>query len=174
MNYFDQLSKAMETVAQHPRAVFMGQAVEYPGTAMFNTLKNVPKEKKLELPVAEDMQMGMAIGMSLNGELPICIYPRINFLLLAINQLVLHLDKLPLYSRWKPKVIIRTAIAIDKPMDPGHQHLGDFTLALRYMLSTVRIRKLINPGDIVRTYQQAIEDDASYLIVENMAYYGMT
>src|SRR6516162_743493 len=174
MNYFDQLSKAMETVAQHPRAVFMGQAVEYPGTAMFNTLKNVPKEKKLELPVAEDMQMGMAIGMSLNGELPICIYPRINFLLLAVNQLVLHLDKLPLYSDWRPKVIIRTAIATDKPMDPGHQHLGDYTLGLRYMLSTVRIRKLINPGDIVRTYQQAMEDDASYLIVENMAYYGMT
>src|SRR6516162_7203129 len=109
--YFDQLSKAMVAVAQHPRAVFMGQAVEYPGTAIFNTLKDVPKEKKLELPVAEDMQMGMAIGMSLNGELPICIYPRINFLLLAINQLVLHLDKLPLYSDWKPNVLITKPIA---------------------------------------------------------------
>ena len=35
----------------------MGQAVEVPGTAMSNTLSEVPKNKLLELPVAEEMQI---------------------------------------------------------------------------------------------------------------------
>ena len=47
----------------------------------------------IELPVAEEMQMGMSFGMSLDGTIPISIYPRWNFLLCAINQLVNHLDK---------------------------------------------------------------------------------
>ena len=30
---------------------------------MSNTLKNINKKKLLELPVAEDMQMGMSLGL---------------------------------------------------------------------------------------------------------------
>ncbi len=102
----------------------MGQAVVDAGTAMSTTLQHIPIEKRLELPVAEEMQLGMAIGMSLSGALPICIYPRFNFLLLAVNQLVNHLDKLPLYSTYRPKVLIRTAVATGYPLDPGPQHLN--------------------------------------------------
>ena len=45
---------------------FSGQAVEYPGTAMTNTLKNVPK-KLIEIPVAEEMQLGISNGLALNN-----------------------------------------------------------------------------------------------------------
>ena len=54
----------------------------------------VNKIKKLELPVTEEMQMGMTIGLLMNGYIPVSIFPRWNFMLLAINQLVNHLDKL--------------------------------------------------------------------------------
>src|SRR5215475_11958092 len=134
--YFDALCAAMRMVADEPKAIFMGQAVAYPGTAMTNTFKGIAPEKLLEMPVAEDMQLGMATGMALAGWLPVCCYPRFNFLLLATNQLVLHLDKLPLYSGWRPRVIVRTAIATPEPLDPGPQHLGDFTDAFRSMLKT--------------------------------------
>ena len=99
MSYFTELSRAMELIGAHPRAVFMGQAVACPGTAMTRTLAGVPKDKLLEMPVAEDMQMGMAIGAALNGDLPVAYTRGSIFLLLAASQLVLHLDKLPLYSR---------------------------------------------------------------------------
>jgi 1-deoxy-D-xylulose-5-phosphate synthase len=45
--------------------MFLGQAVEYKGTAMTNTLVNVPREKLLEMPVDEEMH-AVAIG---KGEL---------------------------------------------------------------------------------------------------------
>lgn len=164
--YFDNLCRAMEMCAAEPRSIFIGQAVAYPGTAMTNTFKNVPREKLLEFPVAEDMQLGVATGMSLNGDLPVCVYPRINFLLLAVNQLVLHLDKLPLYSKYRPRVLIRTAIATDIPMDPGPQHLGDFTQALRWMCRTVEVVRLPTAADIIPEYERALKRNGSTVLVE--------
>ena len=49
----------MDFLAKDPKTIFLGQAVEYPGTAMSNTLKNVPKKKLIEIPVAEEMQLGI-------------------------------------------------------------------------------------------------------------------
>ncbi len=172
--YFDELCRAMAMLAEHPRSVFMGQAVAYPGTAMFGTLRDVPAEKRVELPVAEDMQMGMAIGAALNGDLPVTIYPRFNFLLLATNQLVLHLDKLPIYSHggYDPRVIIRTAVATPQPMDPGAQHLGDFTAEYRRMLERVRVVKLLRPEEIVPAYRAAIENKGSTMLVEMTGMYA--
>ena len=51
----------MDFLGTKKDTIFIGQAVEVPGTAMSNTLKNVPKKKLLELPVAEEMQMGMSL-----------------------------------------------------------------------------------------------------------------
>ena len=170
--YFDELCAAMETLGQLPHTIFMGQAVAYPGTTMYRTLKRVPEEKRLELPVFEDCQLGMAIGMSLNGFLPICIYPRINFLLLAMNQLVLHLDKLPQYGNgYKPKVIIRTGVATDKPMDPGVQHLGDFTNCIGDMLENIETVPLRNSHHVQMIYEEAVLSNKSYLIVEDLGEY---
>ena len=94
MKYFDELKKAMNLVAQNKNTIIIGQAVAYQGTAMTNTLSDVPKEKLLEFPVSEDMQMGVSIGMALDGKIPISIFPRWNFLLLAVNQMIIHLEKI--------------------------------------------------------------------------------
>ncbi len=169
--YFSELCRAMEMLSQHPRSVFMGQAVAYPGTAMFGTLRNVGHSRRVEWPVCEDMQLGAAIGASLNGDLPICIYPRINFLLCAMPQLVLHLDAIPRYSTYRPKVIIRTAIATDKPLDPGPQHVGDFTDMFLSALKTVVVVNLDNAHDIVPQYQAALDRDGSTLLIEQLANY---
>ena len=118
MKYFDELKRSMEWLATKPDSLFVGQAVEVPGTAMFNTLKDVQNEKKLELPVFEDTQLGLSIGMSLLGHKIISIFPRWNFLICATNQLVSHLDKFPIISEGKvqPGIIIRTSVGSEKPL----------------------------------------------------------
>lgn len=172
VSYFDELCLAMEKLGQTPNSIFVGQAIRYPGTAMFRTLERVPMDKKLEFPVAEDCQLGFCIGLALQGYLPICLYPRYNFLLLAMNQLVNHLDKLPIYGNgYKPKVIIRTAVATKEPMNPGPQHLGDFTQSLCLMLDTVVVRQAWVTKDIQQIYEAAMADDRSYVIVERSERY---
>ena len=79
LKYFSELKRSMEYLAKNKKTYFLGQATVYPGTAMFNTLKDINNSKKIELPVAEEMQMGMTLGFMLDGKTPITIYPRFNF-----------------------------------------------------------------------------------------------
>jgi len=44
MKYFDELKKAMDWLNEKPDTLFLGQAVEYAGTAITNTLKDVNKK----------------------------------------------------------------------------------------------------------------------------------
>jgi pyruvate/2-oxoglutarate/acetoin dehydrogenase E1 component len=170
MKYFDELKRSMEWLAGKPDTMFLGQAVEYPGTAITNTLQNIAKQKLLEMPVDEEFQMGVTIGLAINGTTPISIFPRWNFLLLATNQLVNHLDKLPLFSHGEfiPRVIIRTAIGSERPINPQIQHTGDFTEAFRLMLKTVDVIRLEEPEEIFPAYKLAYErsDNKSTILVE--------
>jgi len=166
----------MEWLARDPRVMFLGQAVACPGTAMSNTLKNVPRDKLLELPVTEELQMGMSSGLALTGQVPVSIFPRWNFLLLAVNQVVNHLDKFPLMSNggYRPKVIIRTGIGSVRPLHPQFQHVGDFTDAFRLMCQNIEVIRLEEPQDIFPAYQRALEreDGKSTIVVEYGDYYG--
>lgn len=176
MKYFDELKRSMDFLAQDPRTVFIGQAVAVPGTAMTNTLKDVSRDKLLELPVAEEMQMGMTLGMALQGAVPVSIYPRWNFLLCAINQLVNHLDKVQVMSNgaYRPKAIIRTGIGSERPLHPQFQHVGDFTDAIRAMCTTIEVIRVDEPADIFPAYEKALlrDDGRSTIVVEYGDYYG--
>jgi pyruvate/2-oxoglutarate/acetoin dehydrogenase E1 component len=176
MKYFDELKRSMEWLAEKPDTLFLGQAVEYDGTAMSNTLKNIDKSKLLEMPVNEDMQMGMTLGMSLNGTVPISIFPRWNFLLLAANQLINHIDKLNIMSdgKYKSKIIIRVSIGSQRPLHPQYQHISDFTSSIKGMCDTIDIIRLDEPNQIFESFKYAYErkDNRSTILVEWGDFYG--
>jgi pyruvate/2-oxoglutarate/acetoin dehydrogenase E1 component len=143
---------------------------------MTNTLKDVPRERLLELPVAEEMQMGMTTGMALAGMVPVSIFPRWNFLLCGMSQLINHLDKIDVMSNggYKAKAIVRTGIGSQRPLHPQHQHIGDYTDALRSMCTTIEVIRLDEPEDIFPAYERALlrDDGRSTIIVEYGDYYG--
>ena len=132
--------------------------------------------KKLELPVFEDAQMGISIGLALNGYVPITCYPRFDFLILAMNQLVNHLDKIRKMSRneMKPKVIIRTSIGSKIPLDGGPQHTQNYTKVFKKILTEVKVVYLENPKDIFSNFKKAYNDKKSfsYLFIENGDFYN--
>lgn len=170
-NYRDALTAAMAKLATDPRTLFIGQSVRFGGQAMFPTLAGVPIDRRIEMPVAEDFQMGFCIGLALQGFLPVCIYPRWDFLLLAANQLVNHLDKLPFMGDFRPKVIIRTGVGPRRPLDAGPQHTQDHTAAFRLMLRTVEILEITTAADARPCYEQALRSDSSVLVVERLKLY---
>lgn len=176
MRYFNEIKKSMEWLAEKPETCFIGQAVEYPGTAMTNTLSGIAKDKLIEMPVTEEMQMGISIGMAINGTIPVSIYPRWNFLLLATNQLVNHLDKIPIFSNgaFKPKVIIRTSIGSERPINPQIQHTGDYSEAFKLMLINIDVLVLHEPEQIFSAYKKAYlrNDGRSTILVEYGDYYN--
>ena len=170
MKYFDELKKSMNYLAASEKTIFIGQAVEVPGTSMTNTLKGINPKKLLELPVAEEMQMGITTGLALDGNIPVSIFPRWNFVLLAMNQLINHLDKVNIMSNngFKTKAIIRTGVGSQRPLHPQYQHIGDFTDMVRKMCTSIDIIKLNEPEDIFPSYKKALnrEDGKSTILVE--------
>jgi len=171
MKYFDELKKAMSLLADNPKTLFIGQAVEYEGTGLFESIKHIPQNKKMELPVAEYFQSGLANGIAIEGGIiPISIFPRWNFLLMATDQIVNHLDKFITMSegRCTPKVIIRVAVGSEYPIDPQCQHKGNFSSAFRSMCKTIDIIELNEPEEIVPAYLKALnrEDGRSTILVE--------
>jgi pyruvate/2-oxoglutarate/acetoin dehydrogenase E1 component len=168
--YQIELTKAMELLARDDKVIFIGQSVAVAGTAMRTTLENINSEKLIEMPVDEDFQMGVANGLAIAGYIPISIFPRWNFLLLATNQIVNHLDKLKEISRLDspPKVIIRTGIGSINPLHPGPQHTGDFTDAFKLMCPNINVVRLDSYEQVVPEYQKALErnDGVSTLLVE--------
>ena len=92
MKYKEELIKSMKWLGEKDNTIFLGQATAFSGHAISGTLSDVPKDKLIELPVMEELQMGMSAGLSLEGFIPISIYPRFNFMMLSINQLVNHID----------------------------------------------------------------------------------
>ena len=176
LSYRSELTRSMQYLAENPRTLFLGQSVAFPGNSIYKTIGNVPLEKRIELPVFEETQMGMSVGLALAGYIPISIYPRFNFLLLALNQLVNHLDKIPVITNGKvwPKVIIRVAIGSERPLFPGVQHSGDFTEAMRLLVKNIKIVRLDDPGQIFEEYKKALDrsDGKSTLLIEYGDYYN--
>ena len=174
MKYFDELKRSMEWLGEQNDTIFIGQAVEYAGTGMTNTLKDISTDKLMEMPVNEDMQMGITNGLAMNGFVPVSIYPRWNFLLLGVNQLINHLDKLPMISDYKTRAIIRTAIGSERPLHPQWQHVGDYTEAFEKMLTNVEVIRLDEPEQIFEAYQKAYNrtDGKSTILVEWGDYYN--
>jgi len=172
--YASELKRSMDCLAAHPDTIFIGQAVEYEGTAIYTTLTGVPAAKKIELPVCEDMQAGIANGMAIAGKIPVSIFPRWNFLLLATNQIVNHLDKLPEFSGYKTKVIIRTSIGALWPWNSQAQHIGDYTDVFAAMLKNVEVIRLDTVEAIFPAYTRALErdDGKSTMLVEWADFYN--
>jgi pyruvate/2-oxoglutarate/acetoin dehydrogenase E1 component len=103
--------------------------------------------------------MGMSMGMALEGFVPITCYPRFDFLILATNQLVNHLDKISIISegQFQPRVIIRTSIGSRIPLDAGEQHTQDHTQAYRSLLKRVDVVILEESDDIFPAFKYAYE-----------------
>jgi pyruvate/2-oxoglutarate/acetoin dehydrogenase E1 component len=176
MKYVDHLVKSMEYLAEDPRVVFIGQSVSYSGNSIYNTLKTISNDRKIETPVFEEAQMGLSIGLAMDGYVPVTCYPRFDFLLLAINQLVNHLDKMEEMTRgaFTPRVIIRTSIGAKTPLNGGLQHTQDHTEAFRHLLDNVEVVLLEKKEDIESAYKKALEreDSKSTLIIEYGEYYN--
>lgn len=167
MTYKDEVTKSMEILYKDKRTLFLGQNTLYDGN-MYGTLSTIPKDKIIEMPIAEDMQMGISIGLALQGYIPVTIYERMDFLILAFNQLINHLDKIEQMSKgeFKPIVIIRTIIGPKKPLYPGLQHSQDHTKMLIDGLTNINVIKLEKSSDILREYTKALSSNKSTVLIE--------
>ena len=158
----------MKFLSQKKETIFLGQSVIYPGNLLYKTLKEIDVKKKIELPVFEEVQMGMSLGMSLEGMVPVTCFPRFDFLLCCMNQLVNHSDKLEIITmgQYSPKMIIRVLVGAKKPLDGGEQHTQNYVKFLKKILKKIKVYDLNNEKKIFKSYKEAYNNKKINLMVE--------
>jgi len=145
------------------------------GPKMYGTLDGLEKYC-IEMPVCENLMVGMALGMSLEGYRPVVCFERHDFLLIGLDQLVNHVDKLAYISNWKVKVpvLVRAIVGAGKPLFPGVQHTQEYTVAIASMLKHTRV---IAPAT-AESYTSAVAlvgktDSGAVVVVEYRDEYEM-
>lgn len=166
MTYKEELMLAMKKLMDNPDTIFIGQQLVFYGNPMSKTIEGLPKDRMIETPVMEETQMGMTLGLTMAGKLPVSFYPRWDFLICAANQLVNHVDKYEWMSGHRPHIIIRVGKGSDKPLDPGHQHKGNYIEPFRDMLQTVAVLDCKTPEDVRKNYHLATTSKGVYIINE--------
>ena len=169
ISYKDAIVQSMTELGK-AGAVFIGYNVGY-GDAM-GTLKSVPKQQKLETPVAENLMAGLAIGMSFEGFIPVLYYERHDFMLVASDAIINHIDKIERISHgeFKVPVIIRAVTADAGPFYSGITHSQDFTNMFRSAVSFPVIDP-ITGSDVLAAVRGAKESGRPMMLIERKSRY---
>ncbi len=109
----------------HPNVFAIGQglwAPWYVGNSMTDLEKDFGKDRVLDTPISEQACTGAAIGASLCGYRPIVVHPRVDFMILAVDQIVNQAAKWShmLGGHCHPAVTIRGII--NRGGEQGAQH----------------------------------------------------
>ena len=105
--------------------VCFGLGVDDP-KSIFNTTKNLQNKfgeyRVFDTPASENAMTGIGIGMSLNGKIPIMIHQRLDFFLLAMDQLVNNASKWNIMFGGKNRVPITIRLIIGRGWGQGPTH----------------------------------------------------
>lgn len=158
MNYKDHLHAAMNTLSEDPKTCVIGYNTLH-GRAG-GSLNGFDPNRIYEMPLAENLMAGAAIGLSLEGWLPMLWVERADFLTCCTDAIVNHLNAVADLSRGvhRPAVIIRVAVGNKTvPLFTGPVHTQNFAKAFREMVS-FPVRELRLKTEIEPAYEEALND----------------
>ena len=126
ISYGDAIRSGFEYILRHnPQSLVMGQGLWSPwyvGNSMTDLDKKFGKDRVIDTPVSELATTGAAIGAGLCGYSVIMVHPRMDFAILAADQIVNQAAKWRhmLGNQGAPNVTFRTII--NRGGEQGAQH----------------------------------------------------
>src|SRR3990167_5679760 len=177
MTYKEQIVKAMEELAKESDTLFIGQGLSV-GDRVYGTFNTIPTIKCLELPTAENLAVGVAMGLCLKGFRPILVFQRMDFMLVCADAIINHMALIPRMSGGQVKfpLIIRAIIGSQdrEKFDVGLQHSKDLTYVFDPWIG--HTMKLGLEDDIVKSYLDEYKNPTvtGALFVEQKDLYGET
>jgi acetoin:2,6-dichlorophenolindophenol oxidoreductase subunit beta len=164
--YKECLAEEMEWLSGNDNVVFLGQGITC-GDRFYGTLDKVSKSKCIEFPVAENLMMGSAIGLALEGYLPIVLFQRMDFMLIAADQIINHAALMQEMSGYQfdLPIIIRACVGSqDKKFDVGVQHNKNFKHVFEGYIDIYEFYNHI--------YKELYNTIEPVLVIEHKDYYG--
>lgn len=151
------------------RVVVLGEGVTDPKTIFGTTqglLEEFGPERVLEMPLSENGFTGMAIGAAMLGTRPIVIHQRVEFSLLAFEQIVNNAAKMCYVSQGRHRVplVLRLIVGRGWGQGPAHSQCLD---ALFAHVPGLKVVMPSNAVDAKGLLLGAIADDAPVIFIEH-------
>ncbi|HET6584544.1 MAG TPA: transketolase C-terminal domain-containing protein [Nannocystaceae bacterium] len=151
------------------RVFVMGEGATDP-KGIFGTtsglLEQFGAERVMEMPVAENGWTGIAIGAALCGQRPILVHQRVEFSLLAMEQLVNNAAKIHYVSGGKHRAPLVVRLVVGRGWGQGPAH----SQSLEALFAHVPGLKVVMPSsaaDAKGLLLGAIEDDGPVIVIEH-------
>jgi len=109
----------------YPEVFTIGQGLWSPwyvGNSMTDLDKEFGKERVIDTPVAELACTGVAVGAAISGKRPVIIHPRVDFALLAVDQIVNQAAKWCHMLGGQVAVPVTIRAIINRGGEQGAQH----------------------------------------------------
>jgi len=160
------IDQAME---QDHRVIVIGEGVPDP-KAIFNTTAELREKfgphRIFDMPLSENGVTGICIGAALSGMRPVMVHQRIDFSLLAMDQLVNNAAKWHYMFNGKTSVPMVVRVIVGRGWGQGPQH----SQSLQAMFAQVPGLKVVMPTtayDAKGMLISAIEDNNPVIFIEH-------
>lgn len=174
LSYPEAIKEAIEQeMAQNPSVIVLGQGVDDP-KGILGTTKGLAErfgsKRVFDTPLAEDGMTGVAIGAALAGLRPIHIHIRMDFVLLAMNQLINMAAKMRYMFGGEVFIPLVVRSIIGKSWGQGAQH-SQSIYPLFMNIPGLKIFAPSTPYDAKGCLIQGIRDDNPVLFIEHRLLY---
>jgi pyruvate dehydrogenase E1 component beta subunit len=174
MTYREALRLALREELRRDEQVFiMGEEVgvfegAYKVTA--GLLAEFGDDRVRDTPISEEGFVGAGIGAAMLGERPVVEIMTINFLLVAMDQVINHAAKIGAMFGGE----VRCPLVIRTPNGAGNQLTAQHSQSFEGWFASTPGLKVVapaSPADAKGLLKAAIRDDDPVLVVENLAIY---
>jgi pyruvate/2-oxoglutarate/acetoin dehydrogenase E1 component len=172
--YKDKLTAFTSQLVTDHDYLIIGQGAQDGGHGMASTIDPSLKKKCIELPVFEESQTGIALGLGLAGFNVMSIYPRFDFFISGLSQFINHSDKLNEMSQgqFNPNIIFRVGVGAKEPLDAGPQHTNNYSEQIKAMLKFITVHELDRQSDLNATFDLMKQKGGMRLLIEHYEFYG--
>ena len=158
-----------EAAVRDPSIIFLAEGVEDP-SAVYGTLKGIGQrigsERMIEMPLAENGMCGVAIGAAMTGKRPVISFHRVEFALLAMEQIVNNAAKTHYVSNGQHAVPLVLRLVVGRGWGQGPAHSQSFET----MFAAIPGLKVIMPvfaGDAKGMMAAAVADGNPVISIES-------
>jgi pyruvate dehydrogenase E1 component beta subunit len=162
-----------EELARDERVFIMGEEVglfegSYKVTA--GLMEEFGPDRVRDTPISEEGFVGAGVGAAMLGERPIVEIMTINFLLVAMDQVINHAAKVGAMFGGE----VRCPLVIRTPNGAGNQLTAQHSQSLEGWFASTPGLKVVapaNPADAKGLLKAAVRDEDPVLVVENLPLY---
>lgn len=163
------INEALAIMGERDKNVLlMGQGIDDKGAFYGTTagLREVYSDRLIETPVSENAMVGVAVGLAISGKRPVIQFHRVEFALLAMEQIINNAAKMHYISNGKHKCPLVIRMIVGRGWGQGPCHSQSLEAMFAY-IPGLKVIMPTFPEDYKGMLISAIEDDNPVVIIEH-------